>query len=219
MPSLEQSLPLAYPLLAAAHDGRLFKAKSEFALPTDKEHLIFRDLAKKLRSRSLEQFSGLAIWNCVPIVVSLEKDSRGLGFSVIDYQDPLHHKESVIVIRLIRAIRLKYSECRERSKNYGQKKSLFLRMVESFLPNFLLGWRRSEISIFRALVPAGVAQADGRITPGDRLLFVNDVDLSNSTLQNAVDVLKKAPRGLVKIGIAKPVSLNEVCLHLNLPKS
>lgn len=30
MPSLEQSLPLAYPLLASAHDGRFFKAKSEF---------------------------------------------------------------------------------------------------------------------------------------------------------------------------------------------
>jgi multiple PDZ domain protein len=52
--------------------------------------------------------------------------------------------------------------------------------------------------------------ADGRITPGDRLLFVNDTDLSNSTLQNAVEVLKKAPMGLVKIGIAKPVPVNEV---------
>lgn len=69
LPSLEQSLPLAYPLLAAAHDGRLFKAKSEFALPPDEEQQFFRDVSKKLRSRSLEQLSGLAIWNCVPIVV------------------------------------------------------------------------------------------------------------------------------------------------------
>ena len=60
------------------------------------------------------------------------------------------------------------------------------------------------------MVPGGVAQADGRVTPGDRLLFVNDVDLSNSTLQHAVGVLKKAPMGLVKIGIAKPVHMNEV---------
>jgi hypothetical protein len=100
MPSLEQSLPLAYSLLAAAHDSRLFKAKSEFTLSSDNdEQIFFRDLSKKLRSRSLEQLSGLAIWNCRPIIVSLEKDSRGLGFSVIDYQDPLHHRESVIVIR------------------------------------------------------------------------------------------------------------------------
>lgn len=158
MPSLEQSLPFAYPLLASVHDGRLFKAKSEFTL-TEIDSSV-RDLSRKLRSRSLEQLIGLAIWNCVPIVVSLEKDSRGLGFSVIDYQDPLHRKESVIVIR--------------------------------------------------ALVPGGVAQADGRITPGDRLLFVNDVDLSNSSLQNAVDVLKKAPTGLVKLGIVKPTPMNEV---------
>lgn len=32
MPSPEQSLPLAYPLLAAAHDERLVKAKSEITL-------------------------------------------------------------------------------------------------------------------------------------------------------------------------------------------
>lgn len=43
-------------------------------------------MSRALRSRSLEHLSGLAIWNCVPIVVTLEKDSRGLGFSVIDYQ-------------------------------------------------------------------------------------------------------------------------------------
>lgn len=32
LPSPEQSLPLAYPLLAAAHDDRVFKAKSETSL-------------------------------------------------------------------------------------------------------------------------------------------------------------------------------------------
>ncbi|KAI6193962.1 PDZ domain containing protein [Aphelenchoides besseyi] len=169
MPSPQQSLPLAYPLLAAAHDDRLFKAKSEFTLTTtvDSEGVFFRSLAKKLRSRSLEQLSGLAIWNCVPIVVCLEKDSRGLGFSIIDYQDPLHHNESVIVVR--------------------------------------------------SLVPGGVAQADGRIVPGDRLLFVNSEDLSSSTLQHAVEVLKAAPSGLVRIGIAKPVPINELNHSDHLP--
>ncbi|KAI6234108.1 PDZ domain containing protein [Aphelenchoides fujianensis] len=162
MPSPQQSLPLAYPLLAAAHDDRLFKAKSEFTLnaTSDPENTFFRSLARKLRSRSLEQLSGLAIWNCVPIVVCLEKDSRGLGFSIIDYRDPLHPGESVIVVR--------------------------------------------------SLVPGGVAQADGRIVPGDRLLFVNSEDLSNSSLQRAVDVLKSAPPGLVRLGVAKPMPVNEV---------
>ena len=36
------------------------------------------------------------------------------------------------------------------------------------------------VIVIQSLVPGGVAQADGRIVPGDRLLFVNDLDLSNS---------------------------------------
>ncbi|KAK6045307.1 hypothetical protein COOONC_17186, partial [Cooperia oncophora] len=79
------------------------------------------------------------VWNCVPLVVCLEKDERGLGFSIVDYQliqnvtrsDPSHPGESVIVVQ--------------------------------------------------SLVPGGLAQADGRIVPGDRLLFVNQHDLSNSS--------------------------------------
>jgi len=30
--------------------------------------------------------SGLAVWNCVPLVVPLLKDVKGLGFSIADYQ-------------------------------------------------------------------------------------------------------------------------------------
>uniref|UniRef100_A0A183CZU4 PDZ domain-containing protein n=1 Tax=Gongylonema pulchrum TaxID=637853 RepID=A0A183CZU4_9BILA len=117
-------------------------------------------VSRRLRSRSLQLFTGLAIWKCVPIIVQLEKDSRGLGFSVVDYRDPLHPGESVIVVR--------------------------------------------------SLVPGGLAQADGRIVPGDRLMFVNDEDLSNSTLEHAVAVLKSAPDGLVRLGIAKPVPIEQV---------
>lgn len=92
--------------------------------------------------------------------MTLEKDSRGLGFSIIDYQDPMHPGESVIVIR--------------------------------------------------SLVPGGIAQADGRIVPGDRLLFVNATDLSNATLDRAVSALKSTPAGLVRLGIAKPVPVDQV---------
>ena len=67
------------------------------------------------------------------------------------------------------------------------------------------------IIVIRSLVPGGVAQQDGRLIPGDRLLFVNDINLENASLDEAVQVLKGAPRGLVQIGVAKPhpVSLNE----------
>ena len=36
--------------------------------------------------------------------------------------------------------------------------------------------------VIRSLVPGGVAQVDGNLVPGDRLVFVNDVNLENATL-------------------------------------
>ena len=60
------------------------------------------------------------------------------------------------------------------------------------------------IIVIRSLVPGGVAQQDGRLIPGDRLLFVNDMNLENASLDEAVQVLKGAPRGVVQIGVAKP---------------
>ncbi|KIH53344.1 hypothetical protein ANCDUO_16531, partial [Ancylostoma duodenale] len=130
-PSSEKSLPAAYPLLASGHE-KIVKAKSEVNIPdmvTDTDALL-RQVSRRLRARSLEPLTGLAVWNCVPLVVCLQKDERGLGFSIVDYQDPAHPGESVIVVQ--------------------------------------------------SLVPGGLAQSDGRIVPGDRLLFVNQHDLSNS---------------------------------------
>ena len=57
--------------------------------------------------------------------------------------------------------------------------------------------------VVKSLVPGGVAHQDGRLVPGDRLLFVNDVWLENATLETAVEALKGAPRGPVRIGVAK----------------
>ncbi|CAN8004332.1 unnamed protein product [Ixodes hexagonus] len=111
----------------------------------------------KLRSRSLEPLTGLAMWSSEPHVVELVKGERGLGFSILDYQDPMNPSETVIVIR--------------------------------------------------SLVPGGVAQQDGRLIPGDRLLFVNDVPLQHAGLDAAVQALKGAPRGVVRIGVAKPLPL------------
>ena len=61
------------------------------------------------------------------------------------------------------------------------------------------------VIVIRSLVPGGVAQLDGRLVPGDRLIFVNDVNLENATLDEAVQALKGAPKGIVKIGVAKPL--------------
>ncbi|KAK6734054.1 hypothetical protein RB195_017683 [Necator americanus] len=159
-PKFEKSLPAAYPLLASGHE-KIVKAKSEVNIPemvTNTDALL-QQVSRRLRARSLEPLTGLAVWNCVPLVVCLEKDERGLGFSIVDYQDPAHPGESVIVVQ--------------------------------------------------SLVPGGLAQSDGRIVPGDRLLFVNQHDLSNSSLERAVAVLKAAPLGRIRIGIAKPIPIDQ----------
>nr|XP_019594722.1 PREDICTED: multiple PDZ domain protein isoform X10 [Rhinolophus sinicus] len=100
----------------------------------------------------------LAMWEADIQHIELEKGSKGLGFSILDYQDPIDPASTVIIIR--------------------------------------------------SLVPGGVAEKDGRLLPGDRLMFVNDVNLENSSLEEAVQALKGAPSGTVKIGVAKPLPLS-----------
>lgn len=63
------------------------------------------------------------------------------------------------------------------------------------------------VIVIRSLVPGGVAQVDGQLIPGDRLLFVNDIALENATLDQAVQALKGAPKGTVRIGVAKPLPI------------
>ena len=63
------------------------------------------------------------------------------------------------------------------------------------------------VIVIRSLVPGGVAQVDGQLIPGDRLLFVNDIELENATLDQAVQALKGAPKGVVRIGVAKPLPI------------
>ncbi|XP_030619663.1 multiple PDZ domain protein isoform X5 [Delphinapterus leucas] len=109
--------------------------------------------------QNVEEVQGpLAMWEANVQNIELEKGSRGLGFSILDYQDPVDPASTVIVIR--------------------------------------------------SLVPGGVAEKDGRLLPGDRLMFVNDVNLENSSLEEAVQALKGAPSGTVRIGVAKPLPLS-----------
>ena len=69
------------------------------------------------------------------------------------------------------------------------------------------------------MVPGGVAQLDGRLIPGDRLLFVNDINLENSSLDQAVQALKGAPKGVVKIGVAKPLPMADNSMNLSQNQS
>ncbi|XP_040886623.1 multiple PDZ domain protein isoform X1 [Toxotes jaculatrix] len=97
----------------------------------------------------------LAMWELEIQNIELEKGEGGLGFSILDYQDPLDPAKTVIVIR--------------------------------------------------SLVPNGVAEQDGRLLPGDRLMYVNTTNLENASLEDAVQALKGAKLGKVQIGVAKPL--------------
>ncbi|XP_017080233.1 patj homolog [Drosophila eugracilis] len=144
---------------------RLVKAKSDGSLATAGSVADGDSVAaaassfSKLKSRSLEPLTGLAMWSSQPQIIELVKGDRGLGFSILDYQDPLDPNDTLIVIR--------------------------------------------------SLVPGGVAQLDGRLIPGDRLLFVNSINLENASLDQAVQALKGASKGVVRIGVAKPLPMTD----------
>ncbi|XP_049650651.1 multiple PDZ domain protein isoform X2 [Accipiter gentilis] len=116
------------------------------------------EIADEGQSMEEVQSSSLAMWETEVQHIELEKGSMGLGFSILDYQDPVDPANTVIVIR--------------------------------------------------SLVPGGVAEQDGRLLPGDRLMFVNDTNLENGSLEEAVQALKGAPTGTVKIGVAKPLPVD-----------
>lgn len=137
---------------------RLIKAVSDTSINTSSTATVTDENSlQKSKSRSLE-VTNLAMWADEVETIDLKKGDRGLGFSILDYQDPLDSTATVIVVR--------------------------------------------------SLVPHGAAETDGRLRPGDRLMCVDGVDLKNATLDKAVSVLKGAPPGLVRIGIARPLPIS-----------
>merc|ERR1719445_108164 len=144
---------------SSSANERLVKAKSDGSISSSAPTSDNSALLSKLKSKSLEPLTGLAMWTDEVLTIELQKTERGLGFSILDYQDPLNPSETVIVIR--------------------------------------------------SLVPGGVAQQDGRLIPGDRLMFVNNIPLENASLDTAVQALKGAAQGTVRIGVAKPLPVTD----------
>ncbi|XP_013165102.1 PREDICTED: uncharacterized protein LOC106115966 isoform X1 [Papilio xuthus] len=91
---------------------RLIKAKSESSVASlcsaatvmsaghDHDEFCSDDLERN-RSRSLEPLSGLAMWSDNIEYIDLQKEDRGLGFSILDYLDPSEAGSSVIVVRSV----------------------------------------------------------------------------------------------------------------------
>ena len=68
---------------------------------------------------------------------------------------------------------------------------------------------RQGLGITIAGYTGEVAQQDGQLIPEDRLMFVNNSPLENVSLDTAVQALKEAPQGLVKISVAKPLPVTD----------
>ncbi|XP_053549622.1 inaD-like protein [Bombina bombina] len=71
---------------------------SRFFLPM---HRSSNEYEGKVKANSdlIEEDGELAMWSSDIKTVELEKDNRGLGFSILDYQDPLDPARTVIVIQ------------------------------------------------------------------------------------------------------------------------
>ncbi|XP_013194262.2 patj homolog [Amyelois transitella] len=133
----------------------LVKAQSDTSINTSSTATLTNHSGHSRKSRSLECVSGLAMWQSKEDIVELVKADQGLGFSILDYQDPVDPQGTVIVVR--------------------------------------------------SLVPGGAAEKKGEISPGDRVMSVNGVSIKNATLDQAVQALKGAPRGVVRVGLARPL--------------
>ncbi|VVD04354.1 unnamed protein product [Leptidea sinapis] len=133
----------------------IVKAQSDTSINTSSTATLTHHSGFSRKSKSLECVSGLAMWQSKEDIVELMKGEQGLGFSILDYQDPIDPKGTVIVVR--------------------------------------------------SLVPGGIAEKNGEISPGDRVMSVNGISIKNATLDQAVQALKGAPRGVVKVGIARPL--------------
>ncbi|XP_018571976.1 patj homolog isoform X2 [Anoplophora glabripennis] len=80
-------------------EQRLIKALSDTSLNTSSTVTVTDEPSlQKAKSRSLE-VTNVAMWSEEIEYVELIKSDRGLGFSILDYQDPLDPKSSVIVVR------------------------------------------------------------------------------------------------------------------------
>lgn len=80
-------------------EQRLVKALSDTSINTSSTATITDESnLEKSKSRSLEA-NNLAMWSDDVEIIDLKKGDRGLGFSILDYQDPLDLNSSLIVIR------------------------------------------------------------------------------------------------------------------------
>ncbi|KAL7021905.1 hypothetical protein ACKWTF_012070 [Chironomus riparius] len=73
----------------------------------------------------------------------------------------------------------------------------------------------ATVIVVRGLIPGGAAESANVIFPGDRIVSVNEHNLRNVTLDEAVQVLKSIPLGYAQIGLCRPLSTSDNNLSSN----
>lgn len=71
------------------------------------------------------------------------------------------------------------------------------------------------VIVVRGLIPGGAAENANVVFPGDRIVSVNEHNLQNVTLDEAVQVLKSIPLGFATIGLCRPLSTSDNNLSSN----
>ncbi|XP_078101055.1 inaD-like protein [Sander vitreus] len=135
-------------------------ARQQQVLPVEEALMetqpIQEEEEKEEEEEEEEDDGELAQWSPHVQLLELQKDrDKGLGFSILDYQDPLDPGRCVMVIR--------------------------------------------------SVVPSSSADRHGALLPGDQLVSVNQTQLDSLSLDEAVEVLRTAPPGTVRLGLRKPL--------------
>lgn len=65
------------------------------------------------------------------------------------------------------------------------------------------------VIVVRGLIPGGSAEQTNLIFPGDRLVYVDEHNLNGLTLDQAVNILKNMPTGIVRLGLCRPLSTSD----------
>ncbi|VDP74827.1 unnamed protein product [Schistosoma mattheei] len=158
-------------------------------------------------------------WSSVPLIIQLNKTSHGFGFSIAEYEElPVTDLEGSTLRKassldrrssnMIESDRRSFHSYYSTGSTIASLSSLPGKNSKSSsrLKRRSTWSSRSKshgILLVDSLTPGGIAQLDGRISIGDRLLFVNDKNLMKSSVFEAATTLKSLPNGPCLIGIAK----------------
>ncbi|KAL5106785.1 hypothetical protein TcWFU_004365 [Taenia crassiceps] len=143
-------------------------------------------------------------WSTVPLIVMLHRNKPGFGFSISVYDEGLGSGGSTI----------RRSSTLKRSSSLSRRRTIAGDMNRSDEGRFATISRSSSLStdatsrrgsflIIHSISRGSCVDLDGRISVGDRLLFVNDRKLTRATLGEAANVLHNVPLGHTMVGVAK----------------